>query len=343
MSYPDQKLFLESLRHGLAPVNEAGNVLLAVSGGADSVALLRGTLALPERSSWRIGVAHFNHMLRGEDSVRDAEWLEQVCSGLGVEFVVGAAPIPEIASESGQGIEETARKMRYEFLSKTARRNGFAFVATAHTKDDQVETILHHIVRGTGLAGLRGMRSQRELSPATADDEPPVSLLRPMLNVTRGDAEQFLRELQQDYRNDPSNRDPGFTRNRIRHELLPQLEEAFNPQVRKALAQLGQQAAELHEAWEVLAARLLVDAVVDAGADIGRLRVDKLCSQPRPLIRECFALFWKRQDWPRRRMSQEHFESLADVTLHGGTTTLPGGITAQRRDGLVVLRRAQHD
>src|SRR6476646_5281935 len=142
------------------------HVLLAVSGGADSVALLRAVLSLKDTCGGRgaVHVAHLNHALRGDAAAADQAWLDKLCRRLGVSLVVGRSDVRSRAAEQGDGLEAAAREARYEFLSSTAEQLGARFVATAHTADDQAETVLQRIVRGTGLAGLAGIPSSRRLS-----------------------------------------------------------------------------------------------------------------------------------------------------------------------------------
>lgn len=338
MTYSDSEPFLSKLQKGVVELQLQGDLLLAVSGGADSMALLRGMLELQGESPHRLAVAHFNHRLRGEESDRDEQWLVQACADLGLECIVGTAEGARTGQDSTAGVEEAARNARYHFLQKTALARGFDTIAVAHTKDDQVETVLHHLMRGTGIAGLRGMPSRRELSPKT-EHHPALSLVRPMLAITRRQTVDFLATRSQVYREDPSNADTRFTRNRIRHELLPLLEQSFNPQVREALHKLAVQATELQGTLGQLVGRLLSAALVDVGEDHARLDCSGLREQPRHLIRECFVELWKQQNWPRKRMTYEHFDRLADIVLTGGAATLPGNIAAERRGELVVLRR----
>jgi len=313
------------------------DLLLAVSAGADSMAMLRGMLRLQSQQPRHIAVAHFNHRLRGEESDLDAHWLAQQCAQFDVECLIGSEDVEKMAKKFGTGIEETARNARYDFFQRIARERGFTAIAVAHTRDDQVETVLHHLLRGTGIAGLRGMPPLRELQPGTAD-QPPLMLARPLLLASRRDVMDYLNREGQDYRQDRSNNDPTYTRNRVRNELLPLLESSFNPRVRDALSYLSRQATELQETLDELAENALTAALIDAGENFARLSWEKLEGQPRHLIRECYALLWKRQSWPRRRMNFEHYDRLAEITLTGGTATLPGKIAVERRAGLVVLR-----
>ena len=311
-------------------------VLVAVSGGADSVALLCGLCELQGGQQLEVVAAHLNHNLRGDASAADAIWLEQLCARLGISIVVGSEHISAIAEQHRRGIEETAREVRYEFLGRTAERERCRHVAVAHTADDQTETILHHVLRGTGIAGLSGMSRVRPLTEQ-------IQLTRPILSISRTDVETYLSEIGQEFRRDESNLDPSFTRNRIRNALLPLLEQEYNPQVAKALRRLGQQAEEVQAAIDELAGRLLDSALVDRNETVCRIDCTQLVGEPVHLVRECFSLLWKRQDWPRRRMGFEEWNCLAARVRaeerDGSAGTLPGHIEAVRRGTLLVLQR----
>ena len=229
-------------------------VLVAVSGGPDSLALLRGLRALKIAGDGRLVAAHVNHQLRGSESDEDERFVREQCESLGLPCEVGKAPVAAIADEQGDGIEAAARQARYAFLTEAAHRVGARFVATGHTADDQAETILHRILRGTGIAGLAGSPRTRALSPAT-------TLIRPMLTVRRAEVLAYLDRLGQPFREDRTNADRRFTRNRIRHELLPELARQYNPHVVEALVRLGKLARESQAALEPMIEDLMRTAV----------------------------------------------------------------------------------
>jgi tRNA(Ile)-lysidine synthase len=194
----------------------AGKGVVAVSGGPDSVALLRSLLLETDRP---LVVAHLNHQLRGEDSDGDEEFVRCLCEQwvtIGANLVCRTERCDVRGLAGGDNLESTGRRLRYQWFAQVARESGASWVATGHTADDQVETVLHRLVRGTGLRGLTGIRRRRDL-------ESGILLVRPLLTVRRTDVLAFLGELGQRYRDDASNLDPRFTRNRLRHELLPLL------------------------------------------------------------------------------------------------------------------------
>ena len=329
----DQRTLLERLQAELTQADAANAPLIvAVSGGADSLALLRGVCLL--RGSLQLAplAVHVNHQLRGQESDQDANWVGDVCRQLDVPCEIATANVSEQAAARGIGIEEAARDARYDILQATAERHGVNIIALAHTADDQVETVLHHLLRGTGLAGLRGMTETRPLSDR-------VRLIRPLLSVWRDEIERFLRSLGQDFRCDSSNNDTSLTRNFLRHELLPLIERRLNPQVRVYLLRLAHQAADWHEALQFSAAQLLEAALLDESPTTVRLRCEPFVEQPRHLVREAFVVLWSRHEWPRQAMTFPHWDALAEMAQAGETSSLnlPTNVMARRRGKLIEI------
>ncbi len=251
-------------------------VVVAVSGGCDSVALLRAMLALKTSGAGRVCAAHLNHQLRPEAD-EDERFVVELCQRLGVKCEVEQAAVDQLAARSGNGLEAAARMARYRFLQETAGRLGARFVATAHTADDQAETILHRILRGTGIRGLAGMPRARPLGHAT--------LIRPLLGVRRDELRAYLDALGQPWRHDQSNADLRFTRNRIRHQTMPQLRRHFNAGLTEALLRLGALAGEAQAVVDELVAERLDRCVTTdgAGGDANRVgRVGRSAALPGP-------------------------------------------------------------
>ena len=325
--------FLEELRRALDEHGLRGRrVAVAVSGGADSTALLRGLVELSESFRLKLLAVHVDHGLRGDQSRADAEWTAALCQGLRVPFERRAVEVFERAEAEQIGLEEAARSARYEVLERVAAARRCSHLAVAHTADDQAETVLHHILRGTGVSGLRGMLPVRRL-------ESGVWLVRPLLRIPRRQVEQFLNELGQEFRTDPSNQDLAMTRNRIRHRLMPLLEQEFNPRIREVLNRLAQQAAEIEDVFESLCRPLVDRALVDVTSSVVRLDCTVLASQPKHLVRECLVRIWARLDWPRQKMGFAEWDRLAELCFHDGGVVLPGAIRASRRGDLLVLER----
>ena len=222
--------------------------------------------------------------------------------------------------------------MRYEALTREAERLNISTIALAHNADDQIETVLHHLLRGTGLAGLKGMPSSRTLSDR-------VRIVRPLLSIKRAEIETFLLLLGQDFRFDSSNLDTSLTRNFLRHELLPLLEQRLNPQVREHLLRLTQQASEWHEILQHQASEILKAALLDESPFVVRLHCEPFKDQPRPLVREAFVALWARRGWPRQAMAYSHWEALAEVAQNGDakSVNLPLKVRARRRGRLIEV------
>ena len=327
--------FLTQLRHEIQSLALRGKrILIGVSGGADSVALLRGMCDCRAPLRIELYAAHLNHRLRGTAADEDAAWIRQICDRWQVPLDTEALDVAALARESGVGLEEAARTARYRFLEQTALTRSAGHLAVAHSADDQAETILHHILRGTGLAGLQGMPQQRVLPSG-------VVLVRPMLSIGRSEILDYLHSLGQDFREDASNASEAYTRNRIRHTLLPTLSADYNPQIHEALRRLGRQAGEAQAAIETLAAKLL-DASWEQ-ADLCACRVDcgRWSDEPRHLLREAMTLIWRRQAWPRQKMAFDHWDRLIEIGLNGGAASLPGGVSARRVGQILHLERRE--
>jgi tRNA(Ile)-lysidine synthase len=324
------------------------HVVLAVSGGPDSVAMLRAAVAIKARcgGGGELFVAHLDHGLRGEASAGDAGWLERLCEQLTLPVEIGRSDVRALAEKQGDGLEATARSARYEFLRQTAERLGARFVATAHTADDQIETVLHRIVRGTGLEGLGGIPAARPLSES-------VALVRPLLAVRRCEVLDYLAAIGQDYRTDESNADVRWTRNRLRNELLPSIREHYGGDVDAALLRLSAQAGETQSFVAGIAAELANDCVqlefapteAFPRSQVRRIRIEcrQLAAQPALLIREVCKAAWHEAAWPRRTMGYDHWRQLAESIrgdCQGPAFNLPGNVRALREGSCLILERS---
>ncbi len=298
-------------------------VLVAVSGGADSVALLRGLSELKGNSGeGRLIAAHFNHQLRGAESDADEAFVRKLAQTLSVPLEVGKGDTP--TGSTGDGIEAAAREERYEFLTVTAHRKGARYLVTAHTADDQVETVLQRILRGTGIGGLVGISRARELSPG-------ISLLRPLLSINRAEVLAYLDALHQPFREDSSNASLQFTRNRIRHELLPLLEREYAPTLRNSLLRLSKLAEENQDLLSSLLEPNL--AHVQRRGDTLILDCEALAPLHRHLLREFLLLLWSDLHWPQQEMSLSKWDQLAALIQQpeeSAVQMLPGGIRVEK-------------
>ncbi len=311
--------------------------IVAVSGGADSVALLRSMHEVAEDCRDKLIAAHFNHRLRGEASVADEEFVRQLAEELGLSCFVGHAGDKSLNEQGQNGVEAAARTVRYGFLRKLADEQGARYIVTAHTADDQVETVLHRILRGTGIVGLAGIPPVRRLSELT-------TLIRPMLGISRRLVLEYLEELGQSFREDESNASDEFTRNRIRHQLLPQLEHEFNPQVRDSLYTLALQAADSTTVFDALVEHWGDDVATNHSVAEAKLDANFLREQPAPLIRHFLLRLWQKNDWPLQGMNFDHWEALASLFGEESSAApgfdLPGGLEVRfAEDGDHVILR----
>jgi tRNA(Ile)-lysidine synthase len=315
-------------------------LVVAVSGGPDSVALVRALGAARERDApIRLVLAHLNHQLRGLESDADQDFVHTLHARLveagvpALELCSGRLDVAGAAREEGTNLEATARRSRYRWLAEVARAHGLNWVATGHTANDQAETVLHRLLRGTGLQGLRGIAARREL-------EPGVSVVRPLLEATRAEVLAYLQGLGQPYREDQSNRDLRHTRNRIRHELLPHLAERYNPRVVAVLSRLAGQADEAFRAEEQAAADLLRQVELPRAGALLILDATRLAAAPRRLVRAAFRLVWAREGWPVDALGYEGWERLCGLVFdESRAVDLPGRVHARRRGGVVQLGR----
>ncbi len=221
----------------LVPGDRVG---VAVSGGADSVALLRLLENLRDKLAITLLVVHFDHLLRGAESDADAQFVGNLARERGLDYLVAREDVAAAAATHKWNLEDAGRRLRYAFFDRLVAEGRVRRVVVAHTEDDQAETVLAHILRGTGPAGLAG------IYPVVG------SILRPLLGERRKDLREYLRAIGQPWREDDSNRDRSRQRARIREELLPLLERDFSPSVLNHLARLAELAREEETFWGAL-------------------------------------------------------------------------------------------
>jgi tRNA(Ile)-lysidine synthase len=237
-------------------------IVVGVSGGPDSLCLLHVLRELQQDLGIGLHAGHLEHGIRGEESKADALYVDELARSWGVPITVEHGDVPAYARENKLAIEEAARRVRYLFLGRVAREVGARCVAVGHNADDQVETILMHLMRGSGLGGLRGMLPVQTLGAEGWWSGPTLRLVRPLLDVPREEIEAYCDQHGLEPRFDRSNLDLTYHRNRIRHELIPHL-ESFNPRFREVLCRSGRSIADDYDylhgqslaAWQELASQ----------------------------------------------------------------------------------------
>ena len=323
-------------RHGL----EGSAGVVAVSGGPDSVALAHLLFELLRaRKLEKLIFAHVNHQLRAAESDGDEQFVQHLPSLLHMAdeprliCKTTRIDVAAIAGRERDNLESTARRERYAWLAQVARAEGAVWVATGHTADDQAETVLFRLLRGSGVHGLGGMSERRPLQDG-------VTLIRPLLAVRRHVLRDYLGDRRLPSCVDSSNRDLSYTRNRLRAELLPMLEKQFNPAVVEVLCRLADQAQELNAATVVQADQLLQDAELPRAGDMLVFSVNRLQQASANLVREMFRRVWQRERWPAGEMDFERWNRLADIVAGMPTAwDFPGGIHVRRTASVLQIQK----
>jgi tRNA(Ile)-lysidine synthase len=338
---------LGMIRRGLygRPLFRPGDRIgIAVSGGADSVALLHLLLELQRQLGVVLTVAHFNHQLRGRASDQDEKFVSKLAERYALEFYVGRANVASNAKLQKLNLEDAARRARYGFFSDLVKEGKVTQVAVAHTADDQAETVLAHILRGTGLAGLGGIH--------------PVSeqIVRPLLQIRRAALRVYLKERKQTWREDATNRDTAKLRARIRKKLIPVLEKHFQPSTVEHLSALAQFARE-DDAHLEFTAEMRARVLSKKTDDTIRVHVRELQCLPkvgkiessdidpllklrtRSLTRRIVRHIVKQLKTRAGELGSRHVEAILDLAEHaegGKRLQLPGGVEVRReRDSLL--------
>lgn len=270
----------------LAPGDRVG---VAVSGGADSVALLRLLLELRRELGIVLSVVHFNHQLRGSDSDEDERFVAELAERYKLQLHCARGNVADHAAAHRLSLETAARELRYQYFRQLLLEPGLNRIATAHTLDDQAETVLLRLVRGAGSRGLAGIYPQLSVAGSKsrhAGQHRAPAIVRPLLATRRTHLEAYLGAIGQAWREDKSNRDLRHVRNRVRHGILPQLERDLNPAVREVLAETAEIARAEEDYWEKKSHRMLISAwKASPKATGGTMRVAVLADLPLALQR----------------------------------------------------------
>ena len=313
------------------------DVLVAVSGGADSIALLRALVRIKNKTAevgtGRIVVAHCNHQTR-ETCAGEAKFVNALCVTLDVECVTLDFSQHPNTEESADHSEESLRDWRYQQLLALAKRLGIRYLLTGHHRDDQIETVLFRLIRGTGLSGLGGI-------PTIRVDE-SVTIVRPLLNVGRAEIESGLADLQQEFCQDASNQDSSYSRNFIRNELLPTVHQRFGKTIDNSIVRLSQQASELDDFLNAEVSNVYQRAILKCCEIEISIDIQTCAELPAIVVRHLLKTAWRDANWPEQSMTYHWWQTLCDLAQGRSNEVhnVPGNVITECENQTLILRRS---
>jgi tRNA(Ile)-lysidine synthase len=312
-------------------IEPGSTVLAAVSGGADSVALLYLLAELRKSLNFDLSVAHLNHSLRGAESDADEVFVTKLAETLGLDFYHKTADVRALSGQNKLSLEEAGRIARREFLLRTSAERGCASIATGHHGDDQAETVLLRLIRGAGVRGLAA------IEPSTGE-----GFIRPLLECGRRELRCYLKDRRLAFREDPSNLDRSFLRNRIRHDLMPVLERDFNPSIARVLRRTSANMAGIESLLSSIGAKALEDVLKEQTGDMMSLDSRRLRAYDKVAWGYVFRRAYETLAGDSKSLTRNHIEAFADLVAGGRSGTeihLPGAMRAAIEYGTVLIRR----
>lgn len=323
--------------------NETSTVLVALSGGPDSVALVLLLKEIQELycNQFKIHLAHLNHLLRGKESENDEEFVHNFAAQNNLPLTIDRLAVAEIAK--GANLEATARELRYQFLQKTAQSIGTSIIATAHNLNDQAETFLMRLIRGSGVSGLSGIKPILKVNYFKSNlSYPTVNLIRPLLSTSRSEIEKYLLEKKQMACIDSSNFSTKLTRNKIRLEILPKLLE-INPQAISAIARTSEQLRAWQELLNNKTNNLIIDKNNAENKEVNeiRLNVKELSDLPSILRQQKIRDAIEQLQGSLKRLTSTHIaavDSLLSANKSGKKIELPNKLLALREFNQLVFK-----
>lgn len=301
-------------------IESGDKIVVGVSGGADSLALLHILNEIKNLFPLELVVAHVHHGLRGKEADSDAEFVEGICRDWQIPFYIKKADVRKLASSWGLSEEEAGRKVRYDFFEDLLKEIGGQKIALAHHRDDQAETILYNLIRGTGLKGLQGMKPVRE-----------GKIIRPLLQISRRQIEAYCREKNLKYRVDSTNEEIVYTRNRIRNVLIPYIQKNFNPNFSDSLVRMGDIIREEEEFLSQYSNQQFDKWAVASDGEV-KIPIDFFSSSPKAVSRRIIRLAIGKLAKSMADISFAHIEEVLNMALYsstGSTLDLPGTLKAK--------------
>ena len=300
-------------------------ILLGLSGGADSSALLIMLAEYAKQVGSRIYAAHLNHGIRGDEADRDEQFCKELCSRVGVEFFSKKLDIPSIASASGESVETAARNARYDFFYKIMKEMGIKILATAHNADDNLETLLFNIARGTGLGGLCGIPESRPMGDCV--------VIRPILTMEKEEIISFCKSNGISFVTDSTNADNEYTRNKIRNRIIPILKE-INPSAVRNASRMTESLKD-----DSLCLQSMADWFVEELGGNYSIELEKLCGSPSSIVNRALIRLYD-EITGGRSLEATHINAIKELARKGvphSSISLPNGIEARVENGRLCL------
>ncbi|MBQ2266431.1 MAG: tRNA lysidine(34) synthetase TilS, partial [Clostridia bacterium] len=301
-------------------INKGDTVTVALSGGADSVALLHALWSLRDKLSINVKAAHLNHGIRGAEADRDEAFVKWLCLKFDIPIVCETVDIPSLAKEKGQSLELCAREVRYEFLS----RNAEGLIATAHTASDNTETLLFNLTRGSGTKGLAGIPPKRD------------NFIRPLIFCSRYDVEKYCIDNSLSYVTDSTNLTDDYTRNKIRHKVVTTLKE-INPSLEDAVVRATDILREDNEALEFFTNEALFKAISDDG-----LLCESVNNLPTAVAKRVIIKYAQTVE-TELKLDYLHVNALCEICKNGGKISLPCGFYGEVKNGVLIINSENND
>lgn len=307
-------------------------VIVAVSGGPDSVSLVYLLNKLKKKWGLYLHIAHLNHMLREDESDKDSLFVRRLAEKLNIPVSCESIDVKGFAQENKLSIEEAARNLRYDFLLRAAKQTFASKIALGHNQDDQAETVLMRFLRGSGISGLRGIPAKRTLGDCL--------IIRPLIEIKRREIMDFLSAKDISYRSDSSNLKSLYFRNRVRNELMPYLEKDFNPSIKEMLINLAENVSWDFDYLEKAAEERFKKTSSASEKKEVILKKDKFLTLHKALQKLLVRLAIKKLKGNVRRIDYRHWKELEDLLTarpQNSIVDLPGGISAVKKNGKIVF------
>ena len=326
--------FINAIAKAIADFNMIDSedaVLVAVSGGPDSVSLVLSLLALQKKYRIKIGITHLNHMLRGEESIRDQSFVKALADKLDLPFFGEQKDVRAYAKKHGQSIEEAGREVRYQFFDQVAKNHGYKKIATGHNKDDNVELVLMNLLRGSGPKGLSGIPPYRE-----------KKYIRPLIRVSKSRVLDFLKVEKQSYVVDSSNTDMAYLRNKIRHSLIPHLQSEYNPEITDALDRLSNILKQEEDFWNTQTEQAFHNCLIKSEIDYLYFAKSSMSDLHPALLNRVFrtAIFCIKKDL--KRISHAHINDVVQFCFNstsGISMDLPDQIRVYKNKTSIMIKK----